>query len=138
MPAMFGAQAASWHGVMDLHDRLDRGWTLVGGQMVHMHCVERGYAPPRATTDVDTVIDVRADRDMLRTFTGTSSNWASQPRESLAREFNIDGYAAMPLLMFCCRTAWASGRRHALVRRMAQRSRPPGGPRRCGAASRCP
>jgi hypothetical protein len=30
LPAMSGPQAASWHGVMDLHERLDYGWTLVG------------------------------------------------------------------------------------------------------------
>jgi hypothetical protein len=71
LPAMLGPQAASWHGVMDLHGRLDYGWTLVGGQMVHLHCAERNYAPPRATDDVDTVIDVRADKNMLEIFTKT-------------------------------------------------------------------
>jgi len=70
MPAMSRVQAASWNGVMDLHRRLDHGWTLVGGQLVHLHCAERGYVPPRPTDDVDTVIDVRADVGMLQTFTG--------------------------------------------------------------------
>jgi hypothetical protein len=69
MPSMLGAQTASWHGVMDLHERMGSGWLLVGGQMVHLHCAEHGYVPTRATNDVDTVVDVRADRDMLRTFT---------------------------------------------------------------------
>jgi hypothetical protein len=69
MPAMPYAQAASWHGVMDIHDRLDYGWTLVGGQLVHVHCAEHGYPAPRPTDDVDTVIDVWADRNMLQTFT---------------------------------------------------------------------
>jgi hypothetical protein len=71
LPAMSHAQAASWHGVMDLFERLDHGWTLVGGQLVHLHCAERGYAPPRPTDDIDTVIDVRADNQMLRRFTAT-------------------------------------------------------------------
>jgi hypothetical protein len=71
MPQMSAAQAASWHGVMDLHERLDHGWTLVGGQLVHLHCAERDYAPPRPTDDIDTVIDVRAETTMLRTFTTT-------------------------------------------------------------------
>jgi hypothetical protein len=54
---------------MDVYERLGDGWTLVGGQMVHLHCAARGYAPPRPTDDVDTVVDVRADRNLLRTFT---------------------------------------------------------------------
>jgi hypothetical protein len=71
LPAMSGPQAASWHGIMDLHERLDYGWTLVGGQMVHLHCAEREYAPPRPTDDVDTVIDVRTEANMLQIFTET-------------------------------------------------------------------
>ncbi|MBT0767955.1 hypothetical protein KIH74_03410 [Kineosporia sp. J2-2] len=54
---------------MDLHEKLDDGWTLVGGQMVHLHCAEAGHAPTRPTNDVDTVIDVRARPNMLQIFT---------------------------------------------------------------------
>jgi hypothetical protein len=71
MPPMSAAQAASWHAVMDLHERLDDGWTLVGGQLVHLHCADRSYVPPRPTDDIDTVIDVRAATNMLQTFTST-------------------------------------------------------------------
>jgi len=42
---------------------------LVGGQMVRLHCIERGVAPARPTDDVDAVLDVRAEPDVLRTFT---------------------------------------------------------------------
>jgi hypothetical protein len=69
MPAMSAAQAASWQGLMDLHDKVPTGWTLVGGQLVHLHCAERGAYPERPTDDVDTVVDVRAATDMLETFT---------------------------------------------------------------------
>jgi hypothetical protein len=68
---MSSGQAASWHGIMDLYEQLNQGWTLIGGQMVHLHCAEHGYAPPRPTNDIDTVVDVRADRDMLQVFTAT-------------------------------------------------------------------
>lgn len=54
---------------MDLHEKLEDGWTLVGGQMVHLHCAEAGHAPTRPTNDVDTVIDVRARPNMLQIFT---------------------------------------------------------------------
>lgn len=47
MPAMTPAQEASWHGLLDLYERLPLHWTLIGGQMVHLHCAERGFAPRR-------------------------------------------------------------------------------------------
>jgi hypothetical protein len=68
MPA---EQTASWLGVLDLYDQLPQGWTLIGGQLVHLHCAERGQFPERATNDADTVIDVRADPTILHTFTKT-------------------------------------------------------------------
>jgi hypothetical protein len=68
-PAMPAEQTASWHGVLDLYERLNSGWTLIGGQLVHLHCAERGSFAPRPTNDADTVIDVRAEPTMLRAFT---------------------------------------------------------------------
>jgi hypothetical protein len=56
LPAMPPEQTASWLGILDLHDRLSDGWTLIGGQ---------------PTNDADTVIDVRADPTILHTFTKT-------------------------------------------------------------------
>jgi hypothetical protein len=69
LPAMPAEQTASWHALLELYERLDRGWTLIGGQLVHLHCAERGRLPDRVTNDADTVIDVRADPSMLLTFT---------------------------------------------------------------------
>jgi hypothetical protein len=69
LPAMPPEQTASWLGLLDLHERLPEGWTLIGGQLVHLHCAERGQFPVRPTNDADTVIDVRADPTMLATFT---------------------------------------------------------------------
>lgn len=66
---MASAQAASWHGVMDLYARLNDGWTMIGDQLVHLHCAERDQFAPRPTDDVDAVIDVRADVRMLHRVT---------------------------------------------------------------------
>ncbi len=66
---MPGEQTASWLGLLDLYESLSEGWTLIGGQLVHLHCAERGAVPARPTNDADTVIDVRADPTMLRRFT---------------------------------------------------------------------
>jgi hypothetical protein len=71
LPEMPAEQTASWLGILDLYDRLGEGWTLIGGQLVHLHCAERGQFPIRPTNDADTVIDVRADERFLRTFTRT-------------------------------------------------------------------
>ena len=54
-----------------LYEHLDTGWTLIGGQLVHLHCAESGQFPVRPTNDADTVIDVRADPTILHTFTKT-------------------------------------------------------------------
>ncbi|MCE1175416.1 MAG: hypothetical protein LWW77_12555 [Propionibacteriales bacterium] len=69
MPIMPAAQERVWHSLFTLCDKLPGGWTLVGGQMVHLHCAERGRQPHRATTDGDIVVDIRADRHMLAQFT---------------------------------------------------------------------
>lgn len=69
LPAMPPEQTASWLGLLDLHERLADGWTLIGGQLVHLHCAERGQFPVRPTNDADTVVDVRADPAMLARFT---------------------------------------------------------------------
>jgi hypothetical protein len=69
LPAMPSEQTASWLGVLDLYDHLREGWTLIGGQLVHLHCAGRGQFPVRPTNDADTVIDVRADPKILHRFT---------------------------------------------------------------------
>ncbi|WP_310963928.1 hypothetical protein [Nocardioides terrisoli] len=71
LPAMPPEQTASWWGLLDLHERISDGWTLIGGQLVHLHYAERGQLPVRPTNDADTVIDVGADPTMLATFTQT-------------------------------------------------------------------
>jgi len=68
-PPMSREQAASWHGLLDLRERVPTGWTLVGGQLVHLHCAERDHHPERPADDVDTVVDVRAAATMLDRFT---------------------------------------------------------------------
>lgn len=71
LPTMPPEQTSSWLGILDLYDQLSEGWTLIGGQLVHLHCAERGLFPVRPTNDADTVIDVRFDPGILHTFTTT-------------------------------------------------------------------
>ena len=69
LPTMTDAQATGWLALLELHKKLPIAWTLVGGQMVHLHCAERGGAPVRPTDDLDTVLDVRALPQVLNRFT---------------------------------------------------------------------
>lgn len=60
MPAMGAAQQAAWYGLLDLHKHHPDGWTLIGGQLVHLHCAERNYSPQRPTDDADAVVNARS------------------------------------------------------------------------------
>jgi hypothetical protein len=82
MPAMGSRQQQSWHALMDLWERLPGGWMLIGGQLVHLHCAERGASPSRATNDVDAVVDVRAASDMLKRFTAVLQEMGFRPDTS--------------------------------------------------------
>lgn len=62
---------ASWIGLLDISDLIPDGWTLIGGQLVHLHCFERNIFPTRPTTDIDTALDIRTYPEMLLTFTKT-------------------------------------------------------------------
>ncbi len=69
MPAMVPAQEAGWIALIEIASLMPTGWTLVGGQMVHLHCIERGQTPVRATIDLDAILDVRARPNALHDFT---------------------------------------------------------------------
>lgn len=66
---MLAGQQSAWRALLEIYDRLSGGWYLVGGQLVHLHCWERGYAPNRPTNDVDAALDVRARPEIILEFT---------------------------------------------------------------------
>jgi len=63
---MTPTQREGWEVLLDIAVDFPTGWCLVGGQMVWLHALEHGINPPRATEDVDVVVDVRADRAGIR------------------------------------------------------------------------
>ncbi len=79
MPEMPSNQVAGWWALMDLQERVPTGWTLVGGQMVHLHCAWAGIAPPRVTTDADTILDVRSRTGILAQVTGVLKEMGFEP-----------------------------------------------------------
>lgn len=60
LPALPAPVDQLWHVLMDLAQALPGVWTLVGGQMVLLHAVERGHEPPQLSQDGDVMADVRA------------------------------------------------------------------------------
>jgi hypothetical protein len=49
-----------WAVLLDLADRLrDVPWSLIGGQMVLLHALERGTEPPQVSQDGDIIANVR-------------------------------------------------------------------------------
>jgi hypothetical protein len=69
LPVLTVPQEQSWLGLLEVSAVLPTGWCLVGGQMVHLHCYERGVIPQRPTDDIDAALDVRGERDVLLKFT---------------------------------------------------------------------
>ncbi len=57
-----------WHTVLDLAEAMPQRWTLIGGQMVLLHALEHGVAPPRVSTDLDALVNVRAVANSIPTF----------------------------------------------------------------------
>lgn len=64
-------QACAWKTLLAMSvTLLDVSWTLVGGQMVYLHCLEQGIEPQRVTIDGDIVVGVWTQRRSLRDVTG--------------------------------------------------------------------
>ena len=68
--------------LLDLGTVLPDGWCLIGGQMVWLFAAEHGADPPRATDDVDVVIDLRSRPTGLRRM----CRWLEE-----VRGFGLDG-----------------------------------------------
>ena len=66
LTGMTVTQQQGWKVLVQAAAELPAGWCLVGGQMVWLHALEHGVEPPRATEDVDIVVDVRAEPRALR------------------------------------------------------------------------
>jgi hypothetical protein len=69
IPPLTGGQRESWRGLLEIASALPKGWTLIGGQLVQLHCWEKGVTPLRVTTDADAVLDVVTVPDILLKFT---------------------------------------------------------------------
>ncbi|TFC91259.1 MULTISPECIES: hypothetical protein [Cryobacterium] len=69
MPVLDQRSSLAWHALFDLSEKVPNNWCLVGGQMVHLWCVERDNTPNQPTDDADAVLDVRAQPTILHQAT---------------------------------------------------------------------
>lgn len=60
-----------WDALIEVATAIPDDWTLVGAQMVFLHAIEHGRTPPRRTTDLDVIVDVRAVSDHPNAFVST-------------------------------------------------------------------
>jgi hypothetical protein len=69
IPPAPGLLRATWEGLIDVgHETQNDTWTLIGGQMVLLLGLEHGATPPRVSADLDTVVDVRLQRQGLQRY----------------------------------------------------------------------
>ena len=68
LPPLGALETELWDALLDIADRVPEGWTLIGGQMVLLHGLEKDRIPPRVSEDLDLVVDVRVRPPVLATL----------------------------------------------------------------------
>jgi hypothetical protein len=56
----------SWLVMIQLVEKVPKGWTLIGAQMVALHAYEHSRQPPRLSPDFDVVANVRLVQDQTQ------------------------------------------------------------------------
>ena len=62
---------ALWAALLELTSTRAHGWSLIGGQMVLLHALERDAEPVRVSTDLDVVVNTRVVSGAIRGFVKT-------------------------------------------------------------------
>lgn len=80
-----------WSVFLDLGERLQADWTIVGGQMVLLHALEHGVVPPTVSQDGDVIADIRSAQRSLRKVTseleGLGFELAGMDRDGTAHRY---------------------------------------------------
>lgn len=83
LPTGLAQEADLWATLVELTELYPGIWTLIGGQMVHLHALEHGSTPPRVSTDLDVLVNARVVTGAVPAFTEALEQ----------REFKLDGYS---------------------------------------------
>jgi hypothetical protein len=68
LPTLPGHDDELWLALIELSELRPGEWTLIGGQMVLLHAMEHGAAPPRVSTDLDVLVNARVVTGGVREF----------------------------------------------------------------------
>lgn len=68
LPSLPGQSSRLWSTLIELAELRPGAWTLIGGQMVLLHALERGAEPPRVSTDLDMLVNARVIAGGVRDF----------------------------------------------------------------------
>ena len=68
LPTLAGYEFALWETLLELADLRPQEWTLIGGQMVFVHAIERGVEPLRVSSDLDVLVNARIVTGGVRQF----------------------------------------------------------------------
>jgi len=68
LPTLPGHDDELWSALIELAELRPGEWTLIGGQMVFLHAMEHGVAPPRVSTDLDVLVNARVVTGGVRGF----------------------------------------------------------------------
>ena len=76
-----------WSTVFDVIEAIDTDdWVLVGGLMVQLHARRAGIPPPRATKDVDLVVDVAANHSSVTSIASALTRIGFEPVVPVSRK----------------------------------------------------
>ena len=68
LPILAGFEFTLWETLLELADLRPQEWTLIGGQMVFIHAIERGVEPLRVSSDLDVLVNARIVTGGVRQF----------------------------------------------------------------------
>jgi len=95
MPVLGDPVDELWDVFLDLAEKLEVDWTIVGGQMVLLHAIEHGTIPPTVSQDGDVIADVRATQRALRqvaeTLEGMGFTLAGMANDGTAHRYRRGG-----------------------------------------------
>lgn len=81
LPDSEGQHERLWTALIELCEVGADHWTLIGGQMVLLHALEQGVAPPRVSLDLDLLVNARIATDAIPGFAAAITG----------RGFELDG-----------------------------------------------
>lgn len=95
LPVLPGIEDALWLALLEFAEVQPNNWTLIGGQMVLLHALEKSAHLPRVSTDLDVLVNARvatrAVRDFVRALQERGFEPAGMSPEGVVHRFMRNG-----------------------------------------------